>query len=74
MNIKGQGHFLTLAHGHVHIKLKLTFFSETTEPFSIKFCMLAEMKIYRYDVGHMTKMAVMSIYEQNPLKKVIEKQ
>ena len=35
---EGQGHFLTLAQGHLHVKLKLLF-SETTGPFLTKFCM-----------------------------------
>ena len=25
MSIEGQGHFLTLAHGHLHIKIKVAF-------------------------------------------------
>ena len=47
-------------------------FSETTGPFWTKFCMKAfrfkEMKIWRHDAGHMTKMATMPIYGKNPSK------
>ena len=47
-------------------------FSETTEPFLIKFCMKAfrykEMKIYYHDAGHMTKMAATPIYGKTPSK------
>ena len=47
-------------------------FSETTEQFGTKFCMKAfrykEMKIFKHDAGHMTKMATMPIYGKNPSK------
>ena len=35
-SIEGQGHFLTLAQGHLHMKLELVL-SVTTGPFSAKF-------------------------------------
>ena len=64
--MEGQGHFLTLAPGHLHMKIKNLFFLETTGPFLRKFCMLVfrykEMKINEHDAGHMTKMAAMPIY------------
>ena len=33
MSIEGQGHFLTLAQGRVHTKIKNGIFSETTVQF-----------------------------------------
>ena len=72
VSIQGQGHSLTLAHGHLQMKIKTCFFSLSTGPFLTKFCMQAigymEMKIYRHDAGHMTKTAVTSIYGKNPTK------
>ena len=48
MSIQDQGHFLTLGHGHLHIKIK-TVFSQKPLGFSDKICMQAfrykEMKI-----------------------------
>ena len=65
MSIEGQGHFLTLAKGHLHMKLELVFLSVITGPFSAKFLMLAcrnkEIKIHQHNAGHMTKMAAMPI-------------
>ena len=47
-------------------------FSRTTGSFLTKFCMLAfrfmEMKICKYNVGHMIKMAAMPVYCKNSLK------
>ena len=47
-------------------------FSETTGPSLTIFCMKAfmciKMKICLYDAGHMTKMAAMLIYGENPSK------
>ena len=31
-----------------------------------------EIKIYKYDAGHMTKMAATSIYGKNPLKNLTD--
>ena len=33
MSIEGQDQFLNLAQGHLYIKMKLVFFSETSSPF-----------------------------------------
>ena len=52
-----QGHFLTLAPGHLHMKFKTFFFVETTWPVLTK-----EMKICESDAGHMAKMAATPIY------------
>ena len=45
---------------------KTGFSKKNSGPFLIKFCLLAlrymEMKNYRYDACHMTKMAAMPIY------------
>ena len=45
-------------------------FSRITGSFLTKFCMLAfgfvEMKIYKYNAGHMTKMAGMPLYGKFP--------
>ena len=64
--------FLTLAQGHLHMKIETCFFSKTTGPFLSKFCMQAfdyiELKMYQHDAGHMTKMAAMPIYGINPSK------
>ena len=63
MSIQGQGHSLTLAQGHSDMKIKTCFFSETTRPFVTKFHRKAfrntEMKINKYEFGHMTNMAFM---------------
>ena len=54
MNIHGQGHSEQL------------FFSETTGPFVTKFHRKAfrnkEMKISKYEFGHMTNMAAIPVY------------
>ena len=81
VSIEGQGHFLTLAQGHLHKKTINLLFSETTEPINSQkplsqskpnfICKLSdtrEMKIYWHDAGHMTKMAAMPIYGKNPSK------
>ena len=72
MSVEGQDHFLTLAQGHLCIKIKNMFFSETNGPFLTKFCILAlrylEVGICWYDAGHMTKMAAMAIYGKKPFK------
>ena len=61
--IEGQGHFLTLAQGHLHIKNQNLFISETTRPFLTKYCLqilrYVEMKVYQLDAGHMAKMTKM---------------
>ena len=72
MSIEGQGYFLTLARGHLHLKIETSFFSDTTGPFLAKFCMSAiryvKMKIYKHDAGHMTKMAAMPIFGKKTSK------
>ena len=65
--------FLSLTRGctgsHQYIK---TVFSETIGPIELKFHMKTPYnklaKIYANCIGHMAKMADMSIYGKNPLK------
>ena len=61
--MQGQCLFLTLARGHLHMKIKTLIFSRTTGLFLTKFCMLAcsfvEMNNHKYNAGHMTKMAAL---------------
>ena len=71
--MEGQGHFLALAQGHLHMQFKTCFSNkETTKSFWTKFCMNAfrykEIKIHENDAVHMTKMAITSIYGKNPSK------
>ena len=70
MNIKGQGHSLTLDQGHSD-SIFLNFFSSiTTRPFEAKFHMEPPLdggtKAFSNGPGHMTKMAAMPIYGKNP--------
>ena len=72
MSIEGQGHFLTLAQGHLHLKIK-TGFSQIPlghfEPNLVcKLSNYREMKLCLHDNGHMTKMAAILIYGKDPLK------
>ena len=69
MNIKGQGHSLTLDQGHSD-SIFLNFFSSiTTRLFEAKFRMEpsldGETKAYSNGPGHMTRMAAMPIYGKN---------
>ena len=70
MSVTGQNHSLTLVKGHSDFKMKL-FFSETVRSFETKMQMKAYgrkgMKIYTCinELGHMTKMAAMPIYDKN---------
>ena len=63
--IEGQGHFLALAQGRLHMKLELVL-SVTTRPyFQPNFeCKLVgtRKKKHQHNAGHMTKMAAMPIY------------
>ena len=74
MSVKGQGHSLTLAKGHLDFKIKTCFFfCLFVCLFVLFFCQKQlghfmkpygrmGIKIYTNDSGHMTKMAVMPIY------------
>ena len=65
MNIKGQSHSLTSDQGHSDS----TFSWETTRPIEDKFQVDSPwdggMKVCSNGPGHMTKMAIMSIYGKN---------
>ena len=64
MNIKGQGHSLTLVRGHSDSTCSNFFFLETARPIEAKFHVEPPWD----GLGHMTNMAVMPIYGKN-LKK-----
>ena len=73
MNIKGQGHSLTLVQGHSDSTLLNFFFLETACPIEAK-CYAEPpwdkgTKVWSKFVGHMTKMAAIPIYGKNLKKK-----
>ena len=69
MNIKVQGHSLTLVQSHSDSTFSNFFFLETAWPIEAKFYMEppwdGRMKVYTTGPSHMTKMAVMFIYGEN---------
>ena len=82
MSVKGQGHSLTLAKGHLDFKIKtcccfflfffflfvcLFFFCQKQLGHFMKPYGRMGIKIYTNDSGHMTKMAVMPIYGKKKL-------
>ena len=72
MNIEGQGHFLTLAQDHLHMKIK-TFFSQKplnhfNQFWYVMQAFMKKMNIQSHYAGHMTKMAAMPIYGKTLLK------
>ena len=72
MNIKGQGHLLTLGQGHSDSTFSNFFSLETARPIEAKFHVDHPWdwgtKIYSNGPGHMTKMATMPIYGKNITK------
>ena len=72
MNVKGQGHSLTLVQGHSYSTFSNFFSLETTVSIEAKFQVEPtwdkEMKDCSNGLGHMTNMAAMLIYGKN-LKK-----
>ena len=77
MNIKGQGHSLTLVHGRSDSQYIQTSFSlEITRPVEAKFHVEPPwdggMKVCSNGPGHMTKMAAMPIYGKNLKKSSLE--
>ena len=72
MNIKGQGHSLTLVQGHSDSTFAIFFSLKTAEPTEAKFHMKPPWdggtKICSNGPGHMTSMAAIHIYSKN-LKK-----
>ena len=66
MNIKGQGHSLTLVQGHSDSTFSNFFSLETAGPIEDKFYVAlpwdGRTKVYSNGLGHMTKIAAMPIY------------
>ena len=73
MSIEGQGHFLILVQGYLHIKIKTCFSQKPLGHFQPNFvctcnheCLgYKEMEINQHDAGDMTKMAAIPIYGIN---------
>ena len=69
MNIKGQGHSLTLVQSHSDSTNSNFFSLKTARPIEAKFHMGppwdTRPKVYSNGPGHMTKMAAMPIYSKN---------
>ena len=69
MDIKGQGHFLTLVQGHSNSTFSNLFSLETARPIEAKFHVEPQwnrgMKVSTNGLCHMAKMAAMSIYGKN---------
>ena len=69
MNIKGQGHSLTLVQGHSDSTFSNFFFLGTAWPIEAKFYVEPpwdwRMKVYTINPHHMTKMAVSPVYGKN---------
>ena len=69
MNIKGQGHSLTLIQGHSDSTFSNFFFLETAWPIEAKFYVEhpwdGGLKIWSNGLGQITKMAAMPIYGKN---------
>ena len=72
MNIKGQGHSLTLVQGHSDLTFSDFFFLETAWPIEAKFYLEPPwdmgMIVCSNGPGHMTNISAMPIYGKN-LKK-----
>ena len=69
MNIKGQGHSLTLVQGHSDTTFSNFFSLETARPIEAKFHVYPPWdggtKCCSNGLGHITKMALMPIYGTN---------
>ena len=66
VNIKGQGHLLTVVQGHSYSTFSNFFSWETARPIEAKFNVEPQWdvwtKVYSNGSGHMTKMDSMPIY------------
>ena len=66
MNIKGQGHLLTLVQGHSDSTFLSFYSSETAwlieDKFHLELPLDKRTKVYSNGPGHMTKMVTMPIY------------
>ena len=69
MNIKGQGHSLTLVQGHSVQHFQTSFSLATAKPIEAKFHVDPPrdegMKVCSNGIGRMTKMVAMPIYGKN---------
>ena len=69
LNIKGQGHSLTLVQGHSDSTFSNFFSWETAVRIEVKFHVEPQWgrgtKVCSNDPGHMTRMAAMPIYSKN---------
>ena len=69
MNIIGQGHSLTLVQGYLDSTFSNFFFLETAWPIETKFYVKhpwdGGTKVWSKGLGHMAKVATMSIYRKN---------
>ena len=72
MNIKGQGHSLSVVEDHSVSTFSNFFSSKTAKPVEAKLYVEPpwdrETKACSNSLGHMTKMAAMLIYGKKPLK------
>ena len=72
MNIKGEGHLLTMIQGHSISTFSNFFFLETARLIEAKFYVAppweAGLKVWSNGLGHMTKMAPMPIYDKKTKK------
>ena len=68
INIKGQGHSLTLVQGHSDSTF-IIFFQETAKPIEAKFHLYPSLdrgtNVFSNGPGYMTNMAAMPIYGKN---------
>ena len=75
MNIKGQGHSLTLVQGHSDSTFSDFFILETAKPIETKFYVEPSWnggtKICSNGPGHIINMTAMHIYGKNLKKKII---
>ena len=75
MNIKSQGHLLTLVQGHSDSTLYNIFFLETARPIEAKFHVEPPWDDGTKDcsngLGHMTNMAAMPIYSKTLTKNLL---
>ena len=70
MGIEGQGNFLTLAQGHLHMKIKTGFSQKPVNHFEtiLYVSFKVQLKFNDMIADHMTKMATMPINVKNPSK------
>ena len=75
MNIKGQGHSVTLVQGHSDSTFAIFFSLETAKPIEAKFHVEPPWdggtKVCSHGPGHMTNMAAMPISGKNLEKQII---